>query len=853
MRINIILLACALFASAVAAGAAEPTGAAPAGVELPLLNPGMEMTGQTLKPTTGKATISGTLAQGWGDNSDWADVDVNYALDSVNPHSGASSQKIEAKRISSGAVQFRQGVPIKKDHIYSFSAWLRGQPGQRVTLQLRQAGAPYASYAETPVVLSAEWQQVEALAQVPADEDAFLMVRVTTPQTLWVDDVEFHDLTALRANGPAHQGNLLSGGSFESGVSFGWSSRVEAPPDALLDNPRIESATPGKIGARCLKFSVPLGGAGTISTPVTSANFGRTHTLSLWMRAQDPGTLVQIALVGRPGLIHSVRVGPTWQRVTTSFEMPFLPFVRIAFYLAERQTARTLWMDGVTLEERPDASPDYVPDAPHEMTLTMARGGNILFDGEDATANLSVAPAPPPGATVQVSYQPLGGQMTEWRDLPAAQNSLALPTFDGRRGMWKLRAQLQSADKTPLSSPVELVWARLPRPREVAPQNSFFGLHVPLIPAYLNIARNTGHTWNRLHDTSDVTKWGQTEPQAGQFRFYDQAVAASNQAGLHVLGMLDGAPEWTTTQPRAGYWAAWNIPDKPGMTQEWSRYVETVVGHYKGQIDDWEVWNEPWGRWWLHSGNPAATPEFYAELLRLAHDAAHRANPDALVVGVDTYPGYEDSWTRPVLRAARDNPFEALSFHDYNDAFQGGPNARPLVNVESLRAQMKESGEERPLWNTEGGPGPIGSFYAPQTGGLSADLQPAWIVRYDVTHMGAGVRRFFLYAMLTGSAMGETQYHVTEHDNAIRPILAARAVLAYLVDGSGTPTLSHPAPGVDSYDFPNGVRSLWSFDSATHTLDVPRGMIALDVWGNTLAGNRVEIGVEPIYLAKERS
>jgi hypothetical protein len=347
-------------------------------------------------------------------------------------------------------------------------------------------------------------------------------------------------------------------------------------------------------------------------------------------------------------------------------------------------------------------------------------------------------------------------------------------------------------------------------------------------------------------------KWPIAEVEPGQFRFYDEGVTAAHRGGLRILGMLDGAPTWTSSKPReGGYWGIWNIPDKPGAVAQWENYVRTVTGHYKGRIDDWEIWNEPWGDWFRGAGGSA---ELFGQLSRTAYAAAKSANPNVYVIGIDTYRGHED-WTNAVLSHAGPQHYDGFSFHDYNDALYGGPQAVPQDNAAHFLAIQKAYGTPKPLWNTEGGLFGVGSWYAPETGGLSATIQPAYIVRYDVTYMAAGVKAFFLYAIHTDGGMGEIETRTNEHDRAVKPILAARAVLASLVDGLGQPQRSEPAKGVDHYTYPRDAKQgrsvsvLWSYDGAPHSVPVPRGVRVLDVWGNSVRpqSGKVTITPEPIY------
>jgi hypothetical protein len=420
--------------------------------------------------------------------------------------------------------------------------------------------------------------------------------------------------------------------------------------------------------------------------------------------------------------------------------------------------------------------------------------------------------------------------------------------------MWKMQAQVVDAQSKALSAPAQLIWARLPRPREIDAKNSFFGTHIQLSPYYIQMARAIGTRRVRLHDTSMLGKWPVAEVEPGQFRFYDEGVTAAHNGGLRILGMLDGAPAWTSTKPReGGYWGIWNIPDKPDALPQWERYVRTVAGHYKGRIDDWEIWNEPWGNWFQGAGGSA---ELFGQLTRTAYAAAKQANPNAYIIGIDAYRGHED-WTKAVLSHAGPQNFDGFSFHDYNDALYGGPQSVPQNNATHFTDIQKAYGTPKPLWNTEGGLFGVGSWYAPETGGMSAQMQPSYAVRYDVAYMAAGVKAYYLYAIHTDGAMGDIETRTNEHDRAVKPILAARAVLASLVDGLGTPQRTEPTKGVDLYTYPHdtqlrrSVSVLWSYDGAPHAVAVPRGVRVLDVWGNALpAAKSITVGPEPVYWVR---
>jgi len=796
-----------------------------------------------------KGSITGALAGMWEDDSSWADVTVEYSSDSTEPHGGKASQRIAVSRIAGGAVQFAQRVTVEKG-IYAFHVWLRGQPGTSVALQIRRAGHPYNTFAANSATLSAEWREFTVSGMVPERVQAFVMLIANGPTTVWMDDARLEDLTNAASSAKPKEGNLVPAGSFEAGMSFGWRVGYGGPlPNRFKDIRPVSDTTTATNGKRSLRIDIPAGDRAEISSPLIRFNLNRPHTVSVDLKASARNTSVLIGLDGTENA-KSVSVGTEWQRFTFTATPPYKPFARIDLTCSNPAEAplRTLWIDGVQLEESEKASP-YQSPFPHELTMIITRPGSVVFDGEKETVHLGVGPEAPAGSKLKLSAVDVLGQTREVSDVTLPAQSFPLPDFaNDPRGLFKLRGEVVDRNGKSLSAPAEMVWARLPRPREIAPEKSFFGIHIPLTPSNIALCRATGTRWTRLHDSSMIGKWAMAEPKKGQWEFHDEGITAAHDGGMAILGLLDGAPAWASQKPRAtsGYWSVWNIPDG---TANWENYVRTVAGHYKGRIDFWEIWNEPWGEWWTGAGG---TPQGYAELMKVAYKTAREANPNVTIVGVDTYRG--KPWTEDVLAAAGLDHMDAFSFHDYNEALYGGPENQAHLDAKQYNDAQAKHGTPKPLWNTEGGPGLMGSFYIPEAGGLPPRMQLAQAVRFDVTSMAAGVKTFFLYAIHRDPPMGPGSYNAIEHDRAIRPNLAARAVLASLVDGAKCLGRTEPVKGIDFFEFEQAdgqkVAVAWSYTGEPIEFAPPEGSKALDVMGNPLPKSSLIVGVEPVYFVR---
>ena len=82
-------------------------------------------------------------------------------------------------------------------------------------------------------------------------------------------------------------------------------------------------------------------------------------------------------------------------------------------------------------------------------------------------------------------------------------------------------------------------------------------------------------------------------------------------------GVLEGVPAWRTKSGKFAH-SALEYPDRDFA--DWKNYVRTIVAHYKGVIDVWEVTNEPVFAGKSFDGQE--NPLWYTEILKHAYQAA---------------------------------------------------------------------------------------------------------------------------------------------------------------------------------------------------------------------------------------
>ena len=126
------------------------------------------------------------------------------------------------------------------------------------------------------------------------------------------------------------------------------------------------------------------------------------------------------------------------------------------------------------------------------------------------------------------------------------------------------------------------------------------------------LMKEAGVSWLRM-DFS----WEDIEPQKGKFNFdkYDHIVELVSKAGIKILGLLSYSASW------AG--ESWNSP--PYKNEDFADYAAAVVGHFKGKVDYWEIWNEPDQKVYF---SPQDEMVRYTEILKASDVSAKKANPD---------------------------------------------------------------------------------------------------------------------------------------------------------------------------------------------------------------------------------
>ena len=284
-----------------------------------LVNPGFESPYNAISANNG--LITGSIANGWQDNSTWSDSTVQYSQEFNDPHSGASCQKMAVASVPDGEAQFQQTIPVAAGSLYTASIWMRAVAGTQVTLRIQDANPPYESYIDTYINPTTDWQQVSIQGYIVVTTSAYLMVALDGPGTVWLDDASVSytagTVTPTPNLGPISTSffgihvahfleSTLSNAGFEppfvsvgqndpisGSVAAGWAdnsswANVTVTYSADTNNPHSGTA------AQMVDVGAVQSGAVQLVQPIVVIP-GATYSFRVWLRGQ-PGMSVNVIL-----------------------------------------------------------------------------------------------------------------------------------------------------------------------------------------------------------------------------------------------------------------------------------------------------------------------------------------------------------------------------------------------------------------------------------------------------------------------------------------------------------------------------------------------------------------------------
>jgi hypothetical protein len=801
--------------------------------------------------------FSDGLAGGWRNNC-WGKNSVAFSPGS--PRSGKCSQQVACRKYDSGAVQFYYPLRVAAGKRYRVSFWMRteGVVGM-VGAGLRQISEPYTMHLSSSFEPGEGWEQYAFEGtSTKSDQQAglFFWFSPEAPATLWVDDVSVIEGETQPLQLPLPAGNVLPNASFEIALDRDWQWR-DVRPSSDAEGPFH--------GRRSLRWHLDGRPAQLVSRAMEFGGNGRPFTLGLAARAAGEAVVSAevwpAVTIEAGGPLLRIECRPTSEWETFRAAGPLPASSNGAYYVIVRLRApgrADVRLDAVRLEPGDGKTP-FRCRRPVEASLGSAALGHIYRQGAPIELGLlAFCDGDPPRPST------LACRVTDYWRNPVAEVPVRL----------ELKPQAAASAQVPV--PVkktgvylaELVdghevlggvsFSVLPPVSSVPAERSAVGGHFRLDRFHMQAANAMGIKWTRIHDCESITHWNTVEPKKGDLAWFDDKVRVAREHGVQVLGEFLRVPAWASSA--GDRYKGFDVHQCPPRDLgEFGVYVRAVVGHYRGDIRHWEIWNEPYG-----SGFWLGTPEQYAEMAKVAARQTRAIDPQATVLAPSAYPNSRE-WVERALAAGALEGAQVFSYHGYG-----------LLQPRAYRTVQEWSAGGRPaplpVWNTETGvtsqtfyrhvPDKFVDHYTSWLGAVPYRTAAEDSAKLFVLALAGGAERYFQYWSVYEESLPRlSAMSLFEYDASLRPMAVAYAVAASLLDGCrGRGWLELPGPVLVSLleDDRRSIAVAWRRGGSRPrrlavSLD-PASVEARDIMGNRVglkprdAGFVVDLGPEPLYL-----
>lgn len=438
-------------------------------------------------------------------------------------------------------------------------------------------------------------------------------------------------------------------------------------------------------------------------------------------------------------------------------------------------------------------------------------------------------------------------------------------------GQYRVSGMIVKKDGSRASNIGETVVTRLKRPvawNKDAPDSPFGG-HFLANERIVQMMKACGVNWARLHDAGiGYIGWAFLEPEKGQWKFRDEELNLFRNNNIRIFAQLGTAPSWATHFgdlgcKSMGYFERYL---RPTNMVDYVNYVKTVVKRYRDTIDEYFVWNEPWGAWWK-----SAQDIKYYDKEKAAYDfgvfqvaaskAAKEVMPKVKISGYNTYDG-NSAWTKGVDSA--DGAYESCDIVDYHHYTTANQFARPVfqekisvLSNECISPLAVKYGDmkDKPVYMSEGQGTSSGSGGKTcRMSGLCSSVVPwdeetplIWTrnadlnCKYVISLLAKKVSKVFLYTMHGYTCLGvEPSFTVlVGADGYPYPSLAAFSYMAYMLEGKKIAKMEEFGKEGLAYTFTGGgksctVYSMLSKDEACRLASESKTKVS-DLYGNPVS------------------
>lgn len=663
-------------------------------------------------------------------------------------------------------------------------------PDAPVNLHIRQQKKPYKNFWEKDIPASAEWKKLRIIIELQERvESAFSKNKLDSSHAVLYLSLKegITDLSSIMLTPSSYDAylkevskrimrpeagtrNYFSNSRFPLGLPSGWNINRQNVSGQIVST--SETSSPSGVAALKITSNEPI----TVFTaPFQTADPKQPVHVSFMYKASGDW---RFSCGGEKKVL---KASDKWTKAILSFK----PGERDSGYHVAFAGKGTLYLDSL-MAYTGSAQTAYISAGECEIALAPADFGisHTRVQFMDETPEVKYY------ASGRIDGAMLKGNVVniynEKRPIKAIQlDDASSGVIDyglfPEKPLGPFRIELWAEKNGKRISPYsEIVMNRVRRPLywgKDAP-NSPFGGHFYSNERVVNTMKAGGMNWQRFHDAcQDGTAWAWLEPERGKWVFADDKIARYRKANIKILGDISSAPEWASFFHGARH--HYNYFDKmyqPKDMEAFKNYVRTVVSRYKGVIDEYQVWNEPWSTSFWHKSYdqeknkllPGEDPAGdYTRLSKIAYTEIKNICPDITVYGFNTLGGQAGTeWTKQCFDAGAYEFCDIIDFHYYNqnsqlNGFPGDPVSQAYNNAVGY-IKKHVQGNMKPVVQSEanpakGGSVPLGLAGSDSFTGMmkhsmpweqeSAPAKVADIAcRFIIAHLRLGVKRIFLYS-----------------------------------------------------------------------------------------------------------
>lgn len=207
---------------------------------------------------------------------------------------------------------------------------------------------------------------------------------------------------------------------------------------------------------------------------------------------------------------------------------------------------------------------------------------------------------------------------------------------------------------------------------------------------------DVGVTWKDINPEPDVWDWSRLDDIVR----LGQGLGTKNFT--YVLGMT---PQWAAKYKNADHFAPWIGPGSnsmPAKMSYWEAYVWNVATRYQGQIQNYQIWNEPQLRDFWHDYSKI---DVLARMTKRAHSIIRRIDPDAKIVAAPILPRPSSGGVRRGAKYLVELkklkwPVDVFSCHIYPEKRMGALRWKKMAQTVINTLEQLDA-PDKPLWVTE--------------------------------------------------------------------------------------------------------------------------------------------------------